>query len=247
MTRKQDLPIWVLNLRRDQERRRFMSGQMQRLGLDFAFVPAVDKRELTERDLTHYSATAALLEMGRELGQGEIACALSHARIWKRIVTEGHAEVLVLEDDVRPGTGLKGIIENRDKLPAGYDFINFTTPVGQTPFGEAISDNYRAAKHHYWASSTGAYLLSRKGAQKLLACAFPIRFPADNLTARVDITRLVSYGIDPGVVVHAEEFPSRVWEKEALGPWRPSIRAVIGKVRWRLAGTRRTILRSWKR
>lgn len=247
MTRKQDLPIWVLNLRRDQERRRFMSEQMQQHGLDFDFFPAVDKRDLTERDLALYSPTAAILEFGRELCRGEIACALSHARIWQRIVSGGHAEALVLEDDVLPRIGLKAIIGNRNKLPDDYDFINFTTPVGQTPIGEPISGHYRAARHQYWAGSNGAYLLTLDGARKLLAHAFPIRFPSDNLTARVDITRLVSYGIHPGVVAHADGLPSRIWEKEELESWRPSILSVIGKLRWRFAGARRTVLRSWKR
>ena len=94
-----------------------MAEQMQRLELDFAFVEAVDKLELTERELALYSEAAALWDNGRRMGRGEIACALSHATMWQRIVTDGHDEVLELEDDVRLGDGLKGALANRSRLP----------------------------------------------------------------------------------------------------------------------------------
>lgn len=216
MSNRLDIPVWVLNLERDSEKRFFMQQQLEELAIDYELINAVDKETLTPEDLQRYSAQNALKSIGRELSRGEIGCALSHAKMWERIVKERHPEVLILEDDVRIGRSLAAVLANRHRFPADYELINLSTDAPQVPFGDYITDIYRVSNHQRDALSTLAYMITRKGAGKLLDKVYPIRWPADELTARTYITGLVSYGIYPKVAVIGDDFESGIWKNETV-------------------------------
>lgn len=189
-----------------------MERQFRALKLDVEVVPALDGVLLTPDDLKLYSKTKALTYCKRELTIGEIGTALSHARMWERMVRENLKEVLIFEDDVLIGDALPRILENRDKLPKDWEFINFSTDAAQEPFGDFITGIYRASNHKVLADRSSAYLLNFKGAKKLLKHVYPIAHSSDGITWRTDITGLVSYGIYPRVVILAD-LGSNVWER----------------------------------
>lgn len=194
------LPIWVLNLERSPERRAFMAGQFSRLSLDYEIISAVDGLKLTIDELERYSKIDAMRCSERELLPGEIGCALSHARIWQKIVDENIEQVLVFEDDIMIGEMMFKVLEELHMLPVDWEFINFATNAGRIPFGEPVYDIYRICRFTCFANCTGAYLINNSGARKLLNHVYPIRWTADGLTGNSYITGLVAYGVDPLVV-----------------------------------------------
>ena len=196
-----DIPIWIINLKRDTERLLFMQTQMQRLDLDYRIIEAIDGRSLGDNEKAPYSKSIALRDFGRELTAGEIGCALTHIKIWELMVKEGIEEILILEDDVHLGTALIGVLNHRDRLPQDYQHINFSTNARQAPFGDFVTDIYRASRHIERPYLTSAYLLTKAGAQKLLKLVSPLYMPIDNF---ITITDIISYGIYPRVVVLAE-------------------------------------------
>ena len=210
---KQPLPIWVLNLERSEQRRYFMAEQLKRLKLKFEFIRAVEGRSIKESDLQRYCKKDAIKCAGRALSPGEIGCALSHAKMWGRIVAENLNEVLILEDDVVIGETLIRILDVHHKFPADWELINFMTSAKQIPFGAPIYDVYRACRFEGYANGACAYLLNRAGAKKLLSHVYPIRWAADGTTGRTYITGLVSYGVDPRVVA-LSNFESDIWKDE---------------------------------
>jgi glycosyl transferase family 25 len=217
MARKSKLPIWVLNLKKDKRRLRFMTKQLRSLNLEFEVVEAVDGSLLSHKDLEQYSKDQAMKYSKRELTPGEIGCALSHARMWKRMVRGGFRELLIFEDDVLIGDALPAILAHRDRLPKDWEFINFSTDAPQEPFGKFITGIYRASRHKAWADRSSAYLVNAKGAKKLLAHVYPIGHTADGLTWRTDITGLVSYGMYPRVVILGE-LDSSIWAQGNIRP-----------------------------
>jgi glycosyl transferase family 25 len=210
MKKMPDLPIWVLNLKKDKYRLRFMTKQLRALKLNFTVVEALDGSRLSPDDWKLYSKDQALKFSKRELIPGEIGCALSHARMWERIVREDIREVLIFEDDVLIGGALPAILAHRNRLPGNWELINFSTDAPQEPFGKFITDIYRASRHKDWADRASAYLLNSKGAKKLLDQAYPIGHTADGLTWRTDITGVVSYGVYPRVVI-LSDLDSSIW------------------------------------
>jgi glycosyl transferase family 25 len=213
--KKSDLPIWLLNLKPEKGRRQFMMRQFRALRFDVEVIPALDGLLLTPDDLKMYSKTKALFYCRRELTIGEIGTALSHARMWERMVRENLEEALIFEDDVWISDALPRILANRDKLPPDWEFINFSTDAPQEPFGEFVTGIYRASKHLAPADRSSAYLLNRKGVRKLLDHVYPIAHSSDGLTWRTDITGLISYGIYPRAVILAD-LGSNVWDRAQI-------------------------------
>ena len=206
----QPFPVWVLNLERSTGRRKIMQEQLDRLGLQHEFIPAVDGRSLSAEQIGLYSKKSALQNKYRELGRGEIGCALSHASMWQKLVDIGQEAVLILEDDVLIGEMFPPILFMCNNLPADWDFINFKTDVVQVPFGEPFYDIYRFCRFVSPPNRTCAYLLSRSGAQKLLRQVFPIRLPVDDYMGRRCLSGVNVYGVDPQVVALNGE-DSDIW------------------------------------
>jgi glycosyl transferase family 25 len=208
--KSQPFPIWVLNLERSTVRRSSMQEQLERLNLEYEFFQAVDGRSLSVEQLGLYSKTAALRNKHRELGRGEIGCAISHAKMWQRLLDLDQEAILVLEDDVLIGEMFQRILFELKDLPDDWDFITFKTDSVQVPFGEPFYDIYRFCGFSYPPNRTCAYLLSRSGAEKLLDRIFPISCPVDDYMGRSCLSGVNAYGVDPQVVALNGE-ASDIW------------------------------------
>jgi glycosyltransferase involved in cell wall biosynthesis/GR25 family glycosyltransferase involved in LPS biosynthesis len=184
-----------------------MEQQLKRLNRRFEIIPAVDGKCLNSEDLQCYSAQQAMKIIRREMSPGEIGCALSHAKMWERIVAENIEEVLIFEDDVTIKNELIDVLEWRHTFPDDWEFINFRTDVNQIPFGLPIYMEYRFCRFQSYANRTCAYFINIKGAKKLCEHVYPIRLAADGLTGRTYISDLISYGMYPDLVELAN-FPS---------------------------------------
>ncbi len=207
-------PIWVLNLQRSPKRRQFMVNQLKSFDLDFQMVEAVDGWSLSAEELKKYSPEKALRIIGRELACTEVGCALSHIQIYHQMVKENIDELLILEDDVVITQDFLELIKCRHRFPQDYDLINFQTTAIKYPIGEYIYKQYRACKFLVPAESLLSYLVTQRGARKLLQHAYPIRFPADCLTSRTKIADLTVYGVTP-LATRLSEFVSDIWGHKA--------------------------------
>ena len=222
-----DIPVWVLNLERSKDRRQFMEGQLSRLGIAHEIITAVDGSAFTAQQLQLYSEKDAKKTYGRKLLNNEIGAYLSHISMWKRLVEEQHEEVLILEDDINIGSAFLEVMKNRDKFPKDYDLINFCIGflIGANliPIGKFVYDIHKIAILGSRANGACAYLIKRRGAEKLLRKVYPIRQTIDSLMGRVELTGLISYGVDPQVVVTGE-FDSTIGDERQIIPRRLLIR-----------------------
>lgn len=209
------IPIIVLNLERDTDRLKHIKEQLDTLELPYLRFSATDKLSLTEKDRKLYSQRLALLSCTRELSDGEIACALSHIRIWQGIVEMKQPFTLILEDDAVLMPEIKEVLLALQEIPDNYDLINFNTTKKQTPFGDYITSQHQLTALKGTANMTSAYLLTFEGAKKLLDKALPIRMPADDLTGRTHITGIKAHGVFPAVAAIAG-FESSIWEGDTV-------------------------------
>lgn len=210
------IPIWVINLKRDVARRDFMVEQLERLGLAYELIEAVDGSTLTDEDLDFYSPKKARKKFGRELTPGELGCSLSHIRLWEKMVKENIPEVLILEDDLLIGKMLLAILENREKLPNDWQHINFVNSTAVKPIGDVIVDIYRACIYLDFPYCAAAYLLTKPGAEKLLEGCNQIYRPIDHYFT---VLGLKSYGIVPQVV-SLTDFKSSIGKRKSIGIWK---------------------------
>ena len=107
--------IFVLTLEGAEHRRRTLMKQLDYQGLSYELFFGIDGRnglpEEYEKLIDRQSAQETL---GRPMGDAEFACALSHNRIYQKIVEREISCAIILEDDITIS----------DQLPPFFDGIS---------------------------------------------------------------------------------------------------------------------------
>jgi glycosyl transferase family 25 len=189
-----NLPIYCVSIPSATRRRRIIERQVAEMGLTaFSYVDVVvcahlNLVELKRQEL--YDDARANSFHGRSLTLSEISCSLSHGRAYDVIVSRGHDVSMVIEDDAL-------FIPSRldrvdlDVLPPDWDiaFLNSFIENGQPRRRIADFLYYGDA----YTGSCAAYLVSKKGAQRLSEEYKPVVHAADGYAGRDDIVRLMYY------------------------------------------------------
>jgi len=184
----EEIPMVALSLDRRPDRWAAFQRYAHDAGLDVKKISAVDGKIINavthplvslgtahnikfKHRRSHYEIDAA----------GAIGCTLSHVRAWEQLVKSGAPAMVVFEDDAPIPSDFKTRLELiLPQLPVGWDIIQFQLTywengdtgckpiVGQEPWQlcTALMGSY-------------AYMISRDGASKMLARAFPIELHMD--------------------------------------------------------------------
>lgn len=213
--RIKDIKIFVIGLTRSHDRRASIHKQLCELGLSFEFVDAVDGRTLSNDQLSKYSSAASIRASGRELTPAEIGCALSHIGIYHKIINEGFEEAVIFEDDSVINKDFLAILKNWKKIPKDWELVLFCHASQRMQFWRkwnkpTIYKNYYCASFRGETFIASAYAINRRGAQKLLAYAYPIRLAADGLTGKFQDTGTKVYGIFPDCCTQSNDFQSTI-------------------------------------
>ncbi len=192
-----DYAIAFINLDRNAERAAEIARQFAGCAAPLHRIPGVEGGRL---------AAAAVHKLGADPGmRGTLGCFLSHAAAWEAMLDRGDPHCLVVEDDVVPLLDLPPTLAGFG-LPPRFDpnfdlcFVNdriapWTDPAAVHAFVAHKLPAAIAAFHPDDNAPGGdGYLLSRAGAQKLLAWVAEDGFAAD-----VD-WRLLAYGLTPAAI-----------------------------------------------
>ena len=111
------MKVYVINLDKNVERMGNMSLQLRRLGVDFERIPAVYGASLTKEERKGcFAPFRSFCAMGYKLLVGEIGCALSHCKVYKRMIDNKIGAALVLEDDVVINDLMLTVITNVERF-----------------------------------------------------------------------------------------------------------------------------------
>lgn len=94
------LPIFVISLLEDLERRASISKIMKKLSVDFEFIDAVKGKNLSQEELSQINLNFVESRERRKLALGEIGCTLSHLKAYKLMKERNLEWCCILEDDV---------------------------------------------------------------------------------------------------------------------------------------------------
>ena len=171
----------IINLPSDDARWVDVRRQFHRAGLRPAFHEAVDGRELSERQLRRlYSPELNRRSYHRPLTAGEIGCYASHLSVWEQFLGSAQRHVAVFEDDIEIDPGLARVLAALETAPFRADLVKL---IGRrrekvrerTP----LLAGRDLIRYRRVPSLTGAYVLTRRGAEKLLAARQPFGRPVD--------------------------------------------------------------------
>lgn len=173
------LPILVINLRGSTERWAKASAELKAAGLSFERLEAVDGRLLPQTELNQI-APWDRSAFFKPLSPGEVGCYLSHLAAAERIVAEGWARALVLEDDFLLGEEFGSRLA--DLLVVSHAAPDLIKLEGVRSGGQSLGvlgSGYQLLRNRRPPSRTIAQLWSLAGARKFLAASRELRRPVD--------------------------------------------------------------------
>ena len=167
---------FVINLDRDTVRLTHMEAECARVGIPMQRWPAMLGAALPPALASSFAIRAS--GSAWSLSSGEIGCYASHVTIWQALVDGALGDkvfgdvALVMEDDLRLEDDFVPAIQKTLAVaPSGWDLIRLSNAPRRAFVSVAeISPRYRLVHYTRVPCSCGAYLISRSGAKKLLAC-----------------------------------------------------------------------------
>lgn len=167
------IPIFLINLDSSQDRLAAFERMSSRLGLPFEKVSAVDASLITENEK---KVLFSFRSRHLPLGPGEMACFLSHRKVWQLIIDRGIDWAFVAEDDLHL-EGTAPFFEDSTWIPDDADIVkaetarqsvvlstNLHSTVDRHQIRQLLS--YHGGSAGYFLSSGTAQLLMRETENK---------------------------------------------------------------------------------
>ncbi len=175
---------YVINLDGSDKRMQEMRAELDREGVSFTRVSAVDGRGRLAQSFPEYRARRAVGFLDRELLGGEVACSLSHLACVHEFLKTDAPYALILEDDsvLEPGfaAGVADIVRTLEEQPSlDWHVVHLSSP------GLKITTPLQRLGHlalyraHYFPMRTTTMLWSRAGAQAFADLQHGIFAPID--------------------------------------------------------------------
>ena len=230
------LPIFVISLKRRQDRFRHMQALLDAHGLKAEFVEAVDGSVLTPEQRRLYDRRRALSVYGADMSDAEIGCHLSHLKVHQAVVDRGLDLALVLEDDIECDADFRDLLEGvlsarrREWLVLRLQSIKGGVIAGDKPatrgdFREGVRGR-TIARVRSGVVGGCAYLIRREGAERMLRYAGRPFMPIDQAMDRYWENGIAPYVLRPFPVRQSPRIHSEIADRKTQGTLCPYLTAV---------------------
>jgi len=200
--------IFIINLHESKDRRSYMEVLCQQHGLHPIFIKAVVGKSLTTSDIdscsNHYRAENLF---GRKLLLGELGCALSHKKIYQKIINDNIPHALILEDDITISDNIHKAIDGIEECFVPWELVllghhkditrGISSPISIWDKHD-ITSKFTLNRLASFGFGTYGYLISKEGARKLLDELDTIYQPIDHYTSDSNIINV--YALCPPII-----------------------------------------------
>ena len=158
--------IFVISLENSISRQKHIKYEFSKEKILFSFFKAV-----TPKDINHVSKLLDIDVSNADLTDGEKACFLSHASLWKKVIDENLDYICIFEDDIYLGKNINNFLLDISCYPKDFDIIkleSFHNPILiDSTFKKQVFNRYL---YKLVSRNLGAagYILSRNCAEKLI-------------------------------------------------------------------------------
>ena len=209
--------IYLLTIPRNAERCKSVSEELKNQGIEFEIIYGIDGHDLTSNKISQVYSRKKEADFRekyaspKRLKINEIACSLSHCKLYKLILENNYDTCLILEDDVKIlPSDHKELLYALEELPEKWDLlylghennIDYMSLYDKTKANllfplfnflikkEYNSEYFRNMFKQYYSqhlelpgaqSCTFSYVVTRSGAEKLLNAQTPVFLEADTL------------------------------------------------------------------
>ena len=194
---------YILNLDRAVERLQFIIPQVSNLEIPYERISAVDGKTLNEKELSSITDVKSYKSYFKMLPEpGTIGCTLSHEKVWKIFLESDNEFAVIFEDDAQfDPKELSEIITSVIEKKHLWDIVGFELNHHGNPMKIAnISLKKSLVLYMTNVKHSGAYIINRKAAYRLLQKIYPIKMPVDHYYTRSWEFGLAFCGVEPRVV-----------------------------------------------
>lgn len=194
----------VINMRRSTSRRLRVEAALEKTGLNLEIFEATDSAQPDFQHINRAHPSTTIKRKGYSLTISEIACFSSHFRVWQHCV-EVDERFLVLEDNVElsnsvPVDELRALILSIPPLEYVELAAFFKRRFNEC---EPISDTHKLVRYVRGTCGTSAYLITPKGARKLIAGAGDFLEPVDDYMEKPWRHKVIAYSLHPSIFQRA--------------------------------------------
>lgn len=192
-----ELPVYLINLDRAVQRRETIQVRLAEQGLSYTRIPGVDGRAEEARLLAAVDIPAFRRNMGREVLIGGIGCYHSHLRVWEAFLASGAPHALVLEDDATFGPDFAEAIDLALRAHDHWDLLKLNCIRAKLPVSQGRLGRWSLMAYLGPNTGTGAYLINRATAAKLLPAMARVTRATDHEIGRFFVHDFRLRGMEP--------------------------------------------------
>lgn len=199
---------YVINLDEAKKRWDFMKPQVEALQMPYERVAAVEGKKLSKKFMNEIVDETSYMKFFRGTPElGTIGCSLSHERVWRKFLESDNEFALILEDDVKfDPMKLREIVNFSIENEGLWDILSFESNHHGYPQKIAKFSSKKIDESEFLVfymtnvKHSGAYLIGRSSAKKMLEKFYPIKMPLDHYYSRSWEFGLRFCGIEPRIV-----------------------------------------------
>ena len=199
MIRKNKICAFVIGLKRDLHRRKYIEQHFSERNINFEWFSAVDGMTLTSKDITHYYPHSYLNNRW-ELTPADIGCFESHRRVWKIIIERGLNNALIFEDDIYLVPSLLKRLTSIIDSGLEYDLVKLDTFLTTMRLGALNTqiDEIQIRRLLSPVASAAAYMISKQGCISLVSRSKKYCDPLDGFITK-NLTEEKIYQLIPAI------------------------------------------------
>jgi glycosyl transferase, family 25 len=224
MTDIKNTPVFVLTMPNETHRQKNSREQLKGIFKNVHFCSSPKPKEIPQT----YIKWKRRLYFGRDLTLGEFGCFYAHKRVLEKMIIKNLPYALILEDDFIFLDTFKENIENLIKCSYDWELIRLISkPKLKRKLRKPVAELGLNNQLFRLGSAPGgayAYLISKKGAEKLLKSMDSIWCPIDVLMGQPWKTNLEILAVMPPITDVNWSFDSAIGEerfkKQQLTGWQ---------------------------
>lgn len=193
----EELSIWIISLPQSMKRRERLVAQLSRINLRYKLFEAIDGRSKWASLKSSVDTPAFERNTGRRVMKGEIGCYQSHLKVWAELVASSSEVGLVLEDDIVFDEDFTEALAAALSVTEKWDILKLSRVRAKLPVRQFKIGKWHVNAFIGPATGTGAYLIKREVAQRLLPNMIPITRPIDHEIDRSHVHKIRHFGMVP--------------------------------------------------
>lgn len=229
--------IFVITLHRSADRHEKINKHLA--SVEFEYFYGVDKLDLTMEELIRTSVydpvkAKKMHRNSKEMYLGQVACSLSHRKLYHHILEKGYEKVLIMEDDMVPVSyGDEVFLNIIKELPSDWELVYWgyylnEVVTGKMKLTQVYYSILSALRIIKWTpkqvanlypkpysahlrkagfhNTTHAYAVNRPVLQKLIDEQTPVAYPADSLLTQLILSGQINAFITMPKIFEQEIF-----------------------------------------